>query len=193
MDIFDKPRSRKRDSNFLNGFEIEQVDAPDYEKMFLSYDSEIECSRSAEKYMRLYDKALTDFETKTSLTSSDMNFLMIAAALQTLRWALISNDKLRFDKASDADKTLKDVGNEFKEFVPASFEQHITDFTNHTVPYDAVARSDRFKSIYPEISTGLSGTTHRYKALGHDPLAGLIVGTANISTNTLTVSKLPHA
>ena len=193
MDIFDKPRSRKRDSNLLNGFEIEQVDAPDYEKMFLSYDSEIECSRSAEKYMRLYDKALTDFETKTSLTSSDMNFLMIAAALQTLRWALISNDKLRFDKASDADKTLKDVGNEFKEFVPASFEQHITDFTNHTVPYDAVARSDRFKSIYPEISTGLSGTTHRYKALGHDPLAGLIVGTANISTNTVTVNDWSSA
>ena len=32
----------------------------------------------------------------------------------------------------------------------------------------------------------LSGTTHRYRTLGHDPVLGWIFGTANIITNALT-------
>ena len=55
---------------------------------------------------------------------------------------------------------------------------------DHTVPYDALNYSENYSGE----SHGLSGNNHRYKALGHDPLAGLIVGTANIATNTLTVN-----
>ena len=185
MSVFDRIKNRKRDLSWAKGFDAAPVAAPNYEAALHLSDVEIE--RITEKQMRSYDKAVSDFCSKTSLTALDMSFLMVAATLQTLRWAFMSNDKFRFEKAADADKTLKSVGDTAKnyEFVPASLADLIS---NHTVPYDAIARSERFKSIYPDLSTGLSGTTHRYKTLGHDPLAGLIVGTANIATNTLTVN-----
>ena len=115
---------------------------------------------------------------------------MVAAMIQTLRWALLSNDKMRFSNASDADKALDKTRNSLmnSEFVPATIQDIASSALYHTVPYDATARSVRFQQIYPDFSTGLSGSTHRYKALGHNPLAGLIVGTANIATNTLTVN-----
>ena len=35
------------------------------------------------------------------------------------------------------------------------------------------------------------GANHRFSTLGHDPLIGLVVGTANIMTNTITCVKSP--
>lgn len=112
---------------------------------------------------------------------------MVAAALQTIRWYFISNDVGRFDKAADADKFFEKTGENLQNlpFVPATISQIILD---HSVPYDAVARSENFKNIYDNESVGIAGSNHRYKTLGHGPLAGLIVGTANIATNTLTVN-----
>ena len=40
-------------------------------------------------------------------------------------------------------------------------------------------------------STGLSGTTHRYRTMGHDPVLGWLFGTANIMTSSLTKSEFP--
>ena len=150
--------------------------------------TEEEVHVATKKYTGIYMKALDDFQNKTSLTAWDMDILMIAATLQTMRWAIISNEKLRFDKASDADKVFEKTGEHLKNlpFIPASIPQLIAD---HSVPYDATQRSDRFVNIYSGESAGLAGSNHRYKALGHDPLAGLIVGTANIATNTLTVNN----
>lgn len=167
--------------DWVNGFETENVEKPDYVKI-LTPTAE-EKAAAVEKYSNIYAKALDDFKNKTSLTSWDMDILMVAAALQTLRWAFISNDKFRFDKASDADKAFKNAGKTLENlpFVPATIPQLISD---HTVPYDAVNYSENFIGE----SAGLSGRNHRFKTLGHDPLAGLIFGTANIATNTLTVN-----
>ena len=136
--------------------------------------------------MKSYDKAVDEFKNKTKLTSCDMDILMVAAALQTIRWAFISNDKFRFDKANDADNFFKKTGKTLENlpFVPATIPKLLSD---HTVPYDAIKHSERFDRIYPNEKI-VSGTNHRYKTLGHDPLAGLIFGTANIATNTLTVN-----
>jgi hypothetical protein len=49
-----------------------------------------------------------------------------------------------------------------------------------SVPYDALSLGPSLDGI------GLSGITHRYRTLGHDPLLGWIFGTANIMTSSLT-------
>ena len=186
MSSTDRKRHFHRD--WINGFETEDVKKADYESILCLNEQELNSASS--QYMKSYSKAVNDFQTKTSLTSLDIAILTIAATLQTLRWAILSNDKMRFSKASDADDFLKNTSKKIRnsEFLPASVEQIATDLSNHTVPYDAVARSDRFMSLYKGESVGLAGYNHRYKALGHDPLAGLIFGTANIATNTITIN-----
>ena len=182
MSVFDDPRLKKHlNTSWVNGFETENVEKPYYTKMFLATDEEK--NASLEKYLKNYDMAVNEFKNKTSLTSLDIDILMVAAAFQTIRWYFISNDKFRFDKASDADKFFEKTGKTLKnyDFIPATIPQLIMD---HTVPYDALNYSENYSGE----SHGLSGNNHRYKALGHDPLAGLIVGTANIATNTLTVN-----
>ncbi len=56
------------------------------------------------------------------------------------------------------------------------------------VPFDATRRVYE-KDYYNDKDGGLpgfSGINHRTKALGHDPILGLIFGTANIMTSTIT-------
>ena len=100
--------------DWVNGFEAENVEKPDYVKI-LTPTAE-EKAAAVQKYSAIYAKALDDFKNKTSLTSWDMDILMVAAALQTLRWAFISNDVGRFDKASDADKAFKNVKTSFRPY-----------------------------------------------------------------------------
>ena len=65
-------------------------------------------------------------------------------------------------------------------FAPPQWE----DVLFQGVPYDATNPG-------PHIAdTGLSGATHRYRTLGHDPVLGWIFGTANIMTNSLTKSDI---
>lgn len=52
-----------------------------------------------------------------------------------------------------------------------------------SVPYDAL-------NMAVPLDTGLSGTTHRYRTLGHDPILGWIFGTSNILTDGLTKSDV---
>lgn len=189
MNPFDKNRQQRRNRkhSWINGIEYDDNATLDrYYDPILTI-TEAEREESARKYMRNYHQAVQEFKTKTKLTSTDMAFLMLAASLQTLRWALLSHDKFRFNKASDADKFFEGKAKRLSDndYVPASISELIT---SHQVPYDAVQRSDRFRSIYGDFSTGLAGSNHRYLALGHDPLAGLVIGTANIATNTLTVN-----
>lgn len=119
-----------------------------------------------------------EFEYQTGLNGLDISILLFGAVLQTLRWALIPNTAFRFDSAAASDKFFKNAAD---NYCPASISSLLS---NARVPYDVVVRGDNFK----DYSTGLSGANHRYMALGHDPLLGLIVGTANIATNTVTVN-----
>ena len=178
-----KSKGKKHDHSWMNGINAPKVSSPDYKSVLLSSPEEVK--HRTDVYLEQYHKAVEAFKEKTSLTSTDMKILMFSAALQTLRWALLSNEKMRFDKASDADKMLDKASSRVKDYVPATVEQILS---SHTVPYDAMQRSEHFMSIHPDFSTGVSGANHRYMTLGHDPIAGLLVGTANIATNTLTVN-----
>lgn len=153
-----------------------------YKSQLLLSDGEIEMCTNT--YMHRYDQLVKVFLKKTALTRLDMRILIFTAGLQTLRWAILTNDTGRFANANDADESVADIGG----YLPATFESLLKD---HTVPYDAITRSERFKDIYPGFSTGIAGNNHRYTTLGHDPIAGWVVGTANIATNTLTVNHIP--
>ena len=184
-----KNRKRKRPFSWKNGFDAPPAERPDYTSLFTCTDEDV--NRATVQYISHVRDLQHEFENRTSLTNIDMKLLIIGAFLQTIRWAFITNDKFKFSKASDADKILKHTGKSIanSEYMPATLEQIILDASNHRVPYDAMRLSERFKSIYPGFTTGLAGVNHRYLTLGHDPLIGLIVGTANIATNTLTVNK----
>lgn len=56
------------------------------------------------------------------------------------------------------------------------------------VPFDAIQKTQdtEWFSVQEGGIPGFNGFNHRAKALGHDPILGLIFGTANIMTSTIT-------
>ena len=164
---------------------FQQVNARSLKEIL--HPTETEINESSAVYMQKVTVLEQEFKYKTKLNDIDLTFLFLAAALQVLRWTLVTNSSFRVSDDKTPSNLLKKVGRATDGYVPAT----ITDLLMDTsVPYDAVKRSERFKAIYPEFSTGISGANHRYTTLGHDPLVGLIVGTANITTNTLCVNKI---
>ena len=62
----------------------------------------------------------------------------------------------------------------------ASLEQIVT---TSGVPFDTT-QSEKYK-IFSKPKGG-KGANHRFSTLGHDPIIGLVIGTTNIMTNTIT-------
>lgn len=168
--------------------ELQAETMASYDRQLSFTDREIDVFSQAhiEKYRRLED----EFCKKTKLTSLDISLTLVAAALQVLRWALVDNKSFRFKTANNADKFVEGITGKVGEYLPAEVSSLLTD---HSVPYDAFRKSERFVSIYPMENTGVSGANHRYTTLGHDPVAGWIVGTSNIVTNTMSVNEWSEA
>lgn len=125
---------------------------------------------------KIIDKIDTDFKNKTKLSNVDIAILFLATAIQCARQYILTNDKLRLT-AKQGDALIQ---NTIGEFIPPTLDKILF----QSVPYDAITTG-------PHISeTGLSGTTHRYRTLGHDPVLGWIFGTANIMTSSLTKYNL---
>lgn len=146
-----------------------------------------EIDASTEKYLVHYEELRQKFKNETKLTDWDMTLMFIAAVIQCLRWAFVTNDSFRFSTADAGEKFVDSAGRTVGRVLPSVGEI----IMDHQVPYDAVITSDSYKMNFTDsnnnpISTGISGNNHRYTTLGHDPLAGLVVGTMNIATNTLT-------
>ena len=58
---------------------------------------------------------------------------------------------------------------------------------SNPVPFDAIVLNPIYKtSRFTSFKPGISGLNHRFTAIGHDPVLGLIFGTANIMTGTIT-------
>jgi hypothetical protein len=113
----------------------------------------------------------------TGLTKTDAIFLFVAIGLQIARQYVFSNDKFRVSD-KQGDKMMEKV----LDLSPAP--KSWQDVLLQSVPYDA------FDTSIHVSNTGLGGSTHRYRTLGHDPLLGWIFGTANIMTNSLTKTDL---
>jgi len=113
------------------------------------------------------------FEEKTKLTKVDIIFLFFAASLQVARQILLPNDSFRLT-ATEGDKLIE---NPLKKIIK---DKNWQDILLGSVPYDAVQG-------LPGI--GISGSTHRYLTLGHDPILGWIFGPINIISDSLTKSN----
>lgn len=156
-----------------------------------------------------------EFNRQTGLNGVDISFLFLATALQLSR-IIIINMLTKIEKAGI--KNTKEhelhkiqnrlLGNNIAQYnnveTPyySSFE-HITTTTG--VPYDATrylseetielylnkGHSWNFDSndLKTENLKIFKGANHRFATLGHDPILGLIFGTANIMTNTITSVK----
>lgn len=122
------------------------------------------------------DKLDRQFQEKTKLNGRDIVFLFLCVALQCARQYLLTNDKLRLT-AVQGDTLVEDT---IGQIMPLKWQ----DILFQSVPYDALKTSSHVTD------TGLAGTTHRYRTLGHDPILGWIFGTANIMTNSLTKSDI---
>lgn len=112
------------------------------------------------------------FFEKTGLTDIDVMILFMAIGLQIARQYIVSNEKFRIT-ATQGDKLIQTL-------TPPRWQ----DVLIQSVPYDAVNIGSHVTA------TGLGGSTHRYRTLGHDPLLGWVFGTANIMTNALTKTDL---
>ena len=163
-----------------------------------------------------------EFESKTGLTGSDIKFLFAAVGLQLTRIAIVNElTKIeKAGKGNKKEKALHDfqdriLNSNKKEnrVIPkerpyyASLE-HIT--ATKGVPYDATASLtesalqkllkknkyqwdfDITQFILPKKISLFKPANHRFSTLGHDPIVGLVFGTANIMTNTITCVKQPN-
>ena len=143
--------------------------------------AKVECeAKRVEQIMHsapsIIEKLNRDFEESTKLTNTDVKFLFLATGLQCLRQYVFSNEKFRIS-AKDGDSISTKV-------VPKAWQ----DVLLGSVPYDAVSVENSFKEAIG--STGLSGTTHRFRTLGHDPLFGWVFGPVNIITDSLTKTNV---
>lgn len=137
---------------------------------------------------RIIDQIDMSFKVKTKLSNMDITLLFLATAIQCARQYILSNEKFRLeDKGSlksnqRGDKLMKDIyHSSIGQIAPKTWEKILFE----GVPYDAVNfSSPETKELLGNI--GLSGSTHRYRTLGHDPVFGWIFGTINIITDSLT-------
>lgn len=143
---------------------------------------------------KILDNLDKEFESQTGLEGEDIAFLFVATALQCGRIFLINNLS-KIEKAGKGNRNeaflhelQENILNKFDNGNISSGQLHYAPLnqiiTGHGVPYDATRYlGENFKLF--------KGANHRFATLGHDPILGLIFGTANILTNTITCVNTP--
>ena len=128
-----------------------------------------------------------DFERSTQLNGVDISFLLFATALQCVRQYFLTQFKFDKERPKDNDAANNTWGhrethsNRGIHYYNPSFQEIL----KNPVPFDAIQQADHLKGVFKD--TGRFG--HR-TTLGHDPILGWVVGTANIATSTLTTWDL---
>lgn len=142
---------------------------------------------------KIIDDIERQFETATKLTKTDVAFLFLAVALQCCRQYLLTDFKERpghdeaaqetflEDTVDPKDRELR-IKKGLEERHHRLYNPTFDEVLLHPVPFDTTKGSKEFGS--PLSGSGKLG--HRATAIGHDPILGLIFGTANIATSTLT-------
>lgn len=145
------------------------------------YDEACRVRKTVENTEQILDDLDEQFCKKTGLTEGDTVLLFIAIGLQIARQYIITRFPSRLDDqtAARAASGYREVhSNRVHRYYNPSLEEIIT----NPVPFDA----------YIGANGALRGggrMGHRVTAIGHDPILGLIFGTANIATSTLTTSS----
>lgn len=172
MNRFDNLRKESKETFDKLGKETDRIG-------ILVSDAE-RVSQVAHNSSEIIDDIDSQFAKATKLTSFDVKILFVAVALQCIRQVIINSINQRVDDKTAAKKVkgeTKETSNRSHQLYKPSLEEIISS----PVPFDTVFGGKNF-------DLKLSGVNHRVKTLGHDPLFGLIFGTANIATSTITLS-----
>lgn len=130
----------------------------------------------------ILDDLDAQFEEKTGLTKIDVTFLFFAVALQVARQYLVTKFPNRLNDQEAAENTFGHK-EEHSDRTHRLYNPSLEEIITNPVPFDANIGADGALS-------GGGKLGHRVTTLGHDPVLGLIFGTANIATSTLTNYKL---
>ena len=148
-------------------------------------------------YKKLEEEIDGEFAKKTSLRNkTDLKFLAIAIALEVAKGLLfpIIAEKMEYgerfnpnDRLNHNDKSIKDAqrkaNDEFRDKkLKNNKKGPWIEILYRTVPFDTTVGTGGMPDL------NLHGGAHRLYTLGHDPILGWIFGTANILTDTATVS-----
>lgn len=152
--------------------------------------------QAVEKSVREYGENLEridrEFKERTRLQDSDAAFVVAATMLQVAR-VLVINSLTEVERAG-AGNAKEDALHSFQDRVFSDFDDgapgesgrlfasksHI--LSSRGVPYDATRYEAENLKIF-------KGANHRFATLGHDPVLGLVFGTSNIMTNSITCVK----
>lgn len=135
-------------------------------------------SKIAEAAPELIEEIDRQFQEATKLDQKDIIFLFSAIALQCARQYIIGALSQRMDDQMAA-KQVKGKHKEHSDRHHRYYNPSLDEVLRNPVPFDANVGSNGALS-------GGGRLGHRVKTAGHDPLLGLIFGTANIATSTLT-------
>lgn len=130
----------------------------------------------------ILDDLDAQFRARTKFNKVDTSFLFLATALQIARQYCVTQFTERVDSTTAANSTpghTKETSDRKHRLYHPSLEEILT----NPVPFDASYRANGALS-------GGGKMGHRVTAIGHDPVLGLVFGTANIATSTLTNVKM---
>lgn len=193
MDSFDLEEIRKKRKQLNSNAEIT---SRNMDKIIAESERVANVADNASQ--ELY-KLEMEFEKKTGLQKADIPLLFVAIGLQLVRQYLLTSfqtgvdDKAAAKEVKDGklNKTLHEMGNEdttkkgwsdeHSDRKHKYYNPSLHEIITNPVPFDANIGADGALK-------GANG--HRAATLGHDPVLGLIFGTANIATSTLTTNKM---
>lgn len=131
---------------------------------------------------QILDEIDEKFEKCTGLNKLDVSFLFLAVALQVVRQYVYTKFPERLDSTTAANNT-KGHGEEHSDRKHRYYNPSLEEIISNPVPFDAnMGANGALK--------GGGDMGHRVTAIGHDMILGLVFGTANIATSTLTNKNL---
>ncbi|OWV15552.1 hypothetical protein [Fibrobacter sp. UWH1] len=139
-------------------------------------------AKVADNAEKILDDLDDQFEEATGLNKTDFAFLFFAVALQVLRQYLMTSFPERPDDQTSSKETPKPFGDEKSNRHHRLYNPSLEEICSNPVPFDANINANG--NLAGGGSFGHRGTT-----LGHDGVIGIVVGTANIATSTLTNYK----
>ena len=120
------------------------------------------------------------FEKATHLRGTDTAFLFVATGLQCFRQYFLTMMPTERPGDKEAAKLVKGESIEHSDRSHRLYNPSLEEILTNPVPFDLNNDSQGALKGY-----GYFG--HRGATVGHDPLIGLVVGTANIATSTATL------
>ena len=137
-----------------------------------------EFAENTPEYLEALDR---EFERETELDKKEILMMFVIVGLQLFRQHFLTKFAERVDDQTAAKET-------------PGYEKKSSN--RHQTYYNPSLKDIRTNPVSFDANVGANGALagggkmgHRVTALGHDPLLGLVIGTANIATATLTNSR----